>query len=239
MIGPYLNLATVVVGSSTGAFLGDRISQNLRTRLPMVFGLSAMGLGIATIIRVKYFPAVILALLVGTTLGELLHLEDWIIKLSTHTRTLVDRIAKPRNQALSHEEFLNQFVAILVLICSSGTGIFGTMNEAMTGDTSLIIVKSVLDLFSVGIFATALGYSLVAVAIPNFLIQVALFFLSIWILPLVSPAMIADFSAAGGLIMVATGFRIAGIKHFHVANMLPALLLIMPISFLWARYLVH
>ncbi|NTV75760.1 MAG: DUF554 domain-containing protein, partial [Holophaga sp.] len=76
MIGPYLNLATVVVGSTTGAFLGDRISQNLRTRLPMVFGLSAMGLGIATIIRVKFFPAVILALLVGTTVGELLHLED-------------------------------------------------------------------------------------------------------------------------------------------------------------------
>jgi uncharacterized membrane protein YqgA involved in biofilm formation len=47
------------------------------------------------------------------------------------------------------------------------------------------------------------------------------------------PGMIADFSAVGGLIMLATGFRIAGVKPFPVANMLPGLLLAMPFSHLW------
>jgi uncharacterized membrane protein YqgA involved in biofilm formation len=239
MIGPYINLGTLVVGGSSGAFLGNRISPNLRTRLPMMFGLSSIGLGVATIIRVKYFPAVILALLLGTIIGELLHLEDWVMKISTKTRVVVDKIAEPKNKDLTHEEYLNQFVAVLVLFCTSGTGIFGVMNEAMTGDTSLIIVKSVLDFFTASIFAAALGYSLVVVAIPNFIIQIGLFFLSIWILPMVSPAMLGDFSAAGGIIMLATGFRIAGIKHFHVVNMIPALLLVMPISALWLRFLVH
>jgi uncharacterized membrane protein YqgA involved in biofilm formation len=51
--------------------------------------------------------------------------------------------------------------------------------------------------------------------------------------------MIADFSGAGGMIMLATGLRISGIKAFPIANMLPALLFVMPVSYLWAHYMVH
>jgi hypothetical protein len=47
--------------------------------------------------------------------------------------------------------------------------------------------------------------------------------------------MLADFSACGGVIMLATGLRICGIKIFPIVNMLPALILVMPISALWAR----
>jgi len=36
-------------------------------------------------------------------------------------------------------------------------------------------------------------------------------------------------------VMLATGLRIAGIKSYAVGNMLPALLLAMPISAAWAR----
>ena len=57
------------------------------------------------------------------------------------------------------------------------------------------------------------------------------------IVPLTTPEMRADFAAAGGLIMLATGFRITSMKSFPVANMLPSLLLIMPISYLWATYI--
>jgi uncharacterized membrane protein YqgA involved in biofilm formation len=59
------------------------------------------------------------------------------------------------------------------------------------------------------------------------------------ILPLTTPFMIADFSACGGFIMVPTGFRIAGIRSFAVANMLPALVLVMPMSALWLRIFAH
>lgn len=75
-------------------------------------------------------------------------------------------------------------------------------------------------------------------AIPQFIIQGSLFLLATKILPMTTPFMIADFSACGGLIMVATGFRIAGIKPFAVANMLPALFLAMPISAMWVRFFV-
>ena len=66
------------------------------------------------------------------------------------------------------------------------------------------------------------------------MIQIALFFGAAYIMPMTTPAMIADFSAVGGLVMLATGFRICGVKPFPVANMLPGLFLAMPLSHLWA-----
>ena len=43
--------------------------------------------------------------------------------------------------------------------------------------------------------------------------------------------------APGGCIMFATGFRICGIKSFPVGNMIPALVLAMPVSHLWVTYI--
>jgi len=237
MIGPIVNGGAVLVGSVAGAFLGNKISENLRTRLPLLFGLSSLGLGVAMIVKVKCFPAVILALVLGTTFGELLHIESWVTKLATKTRVFIDKVAEPADANLSHEEYIEKFVALMVLFCASATGIFGAMNEGMTGDTSLLVVKSILDLFTAGIYATALGYSVGTLAIPQFVIQVGFYFLASRLLPLITPSMVGDFSACGGLIMVATGFRMAGIKHFHTANMVPALFIAMPISALWARFM--
>lgn len=58
--------------------------------------------------------------------------------------------------------------------------------------------------------------------------------LAVFILHMITPDMMGDFSCAGGLIMVATGLRICNIKPFPVANMLPGLVLVMPFSALWA-----
>ena len=151
MIGPIVNGGAVLVGSLSGAFLGNRINENLRTRLPLLFGLSSLGLGVAMIGKVSCFPAAVLALLLGTIMGELLHIEAWVTKVATKIRVYIDRFAEPADARLSHEEHSEKFVTLMVLFCASATGIFGAMNEGMTGDTSLLIVKSVLDLFTAGI----------------------------------------------------------------------------------------
>jgi uncharacterized membrane protein YqgA involved in biofilm formation len=236
MIGPYVNGAAVLAGSLGGAMLGSRLSKNLRNRMPMVFGCASMGLGVAMIVKVQSLPPMVLALVLGSILGELVHLETGIQKLASGARRLIEKFSKPSGD-LSHDEFLEKFVAIMVLFCVSGTGVFGSMSEGMTGDPTLLIVKAILDLFTSAIFAASLGYTVATLVVPQFAIQVALYFGAALIMPLTTPAMVADFSACGGLIMLATGFRICGIKQFAVANMIPSLFLVMPLSALWARYM--
>ena len=46
-----------------------------------------------------------------------------------------------------------------------------------------------------------------------------------------------DFKACGGLITLATGFRVAKIKNLPVVNLIPALILVFPISWFWHTYI--
>jgi uncharacterized membrane protein YqgA involved in biofilm formation len=232
-VGPYVNGAAVAIGGMGGAFLGTKLPERLRVAMPQTFGLASMALGISMIVKLKHLPAVILAIIIGAIIGELLGVEGSIGKIGAKAKGAVERVFPPR-AGLSQEEFIEKFVAILVLFCASGTGIFGAMNEGMTGDPQILFVKSILDFFTSGIFATALGYAVGTICVPQLAIQLALAFAATHIMPLTNPEMIGDFSAVGGLIMLATGFRICGIKAFPVANMLPALVLAMPFSRMWA-----
>ena len=47
-----------------------------------------------------------------------------------------------------------------------------------------------------------------------------------------------DFKACGGFIMLSTGFRMIKVKMFPIADMVPAMILVMPISALWVNYIM-
>lgn len=72
------------------------------------------------------------------------------------------------------------------------------MREGMTGDPSILIAKSFLDFFTAMIFACSLGIAVSAIAAPMLLIQFSLATCAALILPLTTPAMMADFSSVGG-----------------------------------------
>ena len=67
--------------------------------------------------------------------------------------------------------------------------------------------------------------------------EVVLFLLAKLIYPLTTPVMINDFKACGGFVLLATGLRIAKIKEFPIADMIPAMILVMPISAIWVNYI--
>ena len=173
----------------------------------------------------------------SSIIGELLLLEHGINKLASSAKGLVEKMFPDTPSSMhSQEEFLSKFVAIVVLFSFSGTGIFGAMNEGMTGNFDILIVKSFLDFFTAMIFATSLGISVASIFVSQTLVQVILAYSAVFIIPFVTPEMRGDFAAVGGMLMIAAGFRICNIQMFHVANMLPALFLAMPISHFWSTF---
>ena len=121
----------------------------------------------------------------------------------------------------------------IVLFCSSGTGIYGCLDAGMTGNATVLLSKSILDFFTAMVFACNLGAVTSLVAVPQAAVFFALFFAAKAIYPLTTPTMIGDFKACGGMIMIATGLRIAGIKNFPIADLIPAMAFVMPLSWLW------
>ncbi|MDF2505295.1 DUF554 domain-containing protein [Clostridium sp.] len=232
-IGVIVNALSVFIGGLIGAFLGDKIPERVRKALPLTFGVASMAMGISLIMKMDTMPAVILSLILGSAIGELIKLEKGIEWCAGRIRKPIERIFPSKGDTDNQKDFIEKFVGIVVLFCASGTGIFGALNEGMTGDHSVLLAKSFLDFFTAGIFATALGYIVLTICIPQFIILICLFLSASLILPMTTPTMVADFTACGGIIMLATGFRISGIKAFPIANMLPALVIVMPISHLW------
>lgn len=211
-VGVIINSLSVLFGGLAGAFLGKAIPERLRTALPLTFGLASMAMGVIYTVKLNTLPAVILSLILGSIIGESIKLEKGIEYCATLVRKPINKIFKDSGSIQDPKEFMEKFVGILVLFCASVTGIFGAFNEGMTGDSSVLLTKSFLDFFTAGIFATALGFIVMTIAVPQFIILLALFLSASFIVPMTDATMIADFTAVGGIIMLATGFRICGIK---------------------------
>ena len=151
----------------------------------------------------------------------------------------VDLKLFPNNKmTMPQDEFVSSLVTVIVLFCASGTGIYGSLDAGMTGDSTILISKSILDFFTAAIFACNLGYVVSVIAVPQFVIFFILFMLAKFIFPLTTPDMIFDFKAAGGFLMLATGFRMIKVKMFPTADMIPAMLFVMPLSWAWVNWIM-
>lgn len=235
LTGPFINAAAVLIGGTIGAVLSQRLPERVRTSMPAIFGLCSLGIGILLVVKCVNLPVMVLATLLGTLIGEICYVERGIGGAVNGLRKLVQRGGK-QDAPAAHETFIQSLVAIIILFCASGTGIFGAMREGMTGDASILIAKAFLDFFTAVIFATSLGIAVAAISVPMLLIQLSLGACATLVMPLTTPAMMGDFTAVGGILLLATGLRICGIKMFAVANMLPALVIAMPLSAAWTAF---
>lgn len=237
-VGVIINSLSILFGGIFGALAGHRFSPKFKADLTLVFGVCSMGMGISTIVLMEHMPAVIFSIISGSVIGLLLHVETWINKGAMLLQKPVSILFKNQKSELSQEDFLSALVTIIVLFCASGTGIYGSLTAGMTNDHTILISKSILDFFTAAIFACSLGYVVSTICIPQFLLFVLLFVFAGVILPLTTPSMINDFKACGGFLILATGLRMTGIKNFPIADMLPAMILVMPISWIWVNFVM-
>ena len=238
-IGVIINTIAIFLGGIAGALLGNKLPEKYKEQLNLIFGLCSMGMGISSIVLMKYMPAVVFALIIGTIVGLVFKLGDKVYELCSKLQKVMIRIVPKKETNMSETEFLATLITVIVLFCSSGMGIYGSLSEGMTGDSSLLITKSILDFFTAAIFACNLGYIVSLIAVPQFVIFTTLFLSASFIVPLTTPDMIADFKACGGFLMVAAGFRILKLKMFPVVDMIPAMILVMPFSWFWVNLIIH
>ena len=221
-MGVIINALSVLFGGILGVLVGKYMKDEFKSTLTNIFGLCALGMGINSVILMKNMPAVILSLIVGVMVGL------WL-KFGKRINQGVSYVVKKMNTKTD----MDALITIIVLFCASSTGIYGALVSGMSGDHTILISKSILDFFTAAIFAANLGKIVSMVSIPQFIVLFGLFMLSKLIYPFVTETMIADFKACGGYLLIATGLRMLKIKDFPVADMIPAMILVMPLSAFW------
>lgn len=231
-IGIIANALAIAIGGFLGSIFGKHLPERIRVNLPFIFGLSSMAVGISMITKMQSLPGVILAVVLGTIIGEWIDLEQLLSRFTAKLKVFAEKFT--RQNSTEDDLYIQKYVSLIVMFCTGATGILGSMTEAMTGDHSIMFVKAVLDFFTSGVFAASLGFLVSGICIPQFLFFMLLYFLSGLILPFTTPDMLGNFMACGGIIALATGIRLCEMKHIRISNMLPALLLIMPITWIWS-----
>ena len=234
-IGILVNVLVIMAGGIAGTFLGNKLNDGLKENMNAVFGVCAMSMGISSIVLMKNMPAVVFSVITGTSIGFLFHLGTKINQAGKMRQKGIGRLQKKAGTKQGESDLL---VTALVLFCASGTGIYGSIVSGMTGEHTILLAKSIMDFPTALIFACILGGVVSLIAVPQLVIFSALFLLARIIYPLCSPAMINDFKACGGILLLATGFRMIKVKDFPVADMIPAMVLVMPVSSFWASFIL-
>lgn len=228
-VGIIVDCAATALGGISGALLGEHIPEKVKSFLPLVFSVCCLGIGISLIVQAVSLSAVMLAIILGAVIGAVINIDGFFKECVDMVHTKLSH-----GEASNEQSTMSGMLSLVVLFCFGTTTILGALTEGLSGDSSILIMKSILDFFTAMIFACSLKYMVALIAIPQLIVCMVLFALASFIMPLVTPDMLSDFKACGGLITFATGIRMSGMKDIRSSNMLPALILVLPISALWA-----
>lgn len=222
-IGIITDVGTVFIGTIIGGAIRKYLPRHLLEELPKIFGICSVTIGIMSVIVVKTLPMVIMAIILGFVIGELCHLYDYVHKFFS---MVLNKL--PFHMDGNHEEYMTLYLLVVLMFSMSGMGLFGALTEGMSGDSSVLMSKAVLDFFTAILFGAALGYAQGLICIPQFIIMMICYFLAQAILPYINDIMIADFKACGGVITMITGLTVSKILNVKAMNLVPALILVMP-----------
>lgn len=226
--GVFADCLCVLFGALCGCFLGRFLPQKVKKELNILLGFCSVSIGITSIIKVYAMAPVVLAILAGYIIGAVLKLET---ALTAAASVVLKRLPIARQDGSS----LERYVTVLVLFCCSGFGIYATFVEAMSGDSSILFSKAVLDMMTAMIFAADLRYAVAVVPVPMLAVLLVMSGVGRLIAPIVSQEMLMNFIACGGILTLAAGLRVAEIKKMAITNLIPALILVMPLTSLWQR----
>jgi len=224
MIGTIVNTATVIVGSLIGMFFSKGIKNEYHTAFFQVIGLVTVAIGVGMVYAIEHLVIVIISLVIGTLLGTWWDIENQIERFSNYLK---------KRLKIGNERFSEGLITTVLLFCVGSMTILGTIQEGMGISSDLLITKAILDGFSSIILASVFGISVLFSAIPLFLIQGGLTLLAMQLGAFISDEMVAALTAVGGVMLIGLGFSILEIKKIPIANMLPALLVVILLVWLY------
>jgi uncharacterized membrane protein YqgA involved in biofilm formation len=172
------------------------------------------------------------ALLFGTLLGEWWRIEDGLHRLGEF---LESRFSRQEGDGSSR--FVRGFMTASLLFCIGPVAILGSIQNGLTGDYNLLVVKSVIDGFASIAFASTLGIGVAFSSLIIFFYQGGISLMAAQLNAVVTTSMMNELTATGGILLIGIGIsNLLELKKIRVGNMLPALLIAPLIVWAWSLF---
>ncbi len=213
--GTLLNAATVLAGGLLGTFLGDRLPERLRENLVRGVGLFTLAMGAKFALETGNLLYLLGSILVGGLLGTLAGIERRLNELG---ETLQRRFGRGEGT------IAEGFVTATIVFCVGPLTFLGSIQNGLSGDATLLTIKSVLDGFTAIALAATLGWGVPLTVIVILVYQGGLAAGAAAFSGLLSAAQLTEMNAVGGLLILGVGLKLLRIRDVSVADFLPAIL---------------
>ena len=230
-LGTIVNVLAVLGGGAIGLFLRGGMNPRYQEAVVRVMGLSTIFIGasgalehmltvaggILTGLPIRDTLIMILSMAFGTLIGEMLDFDGKLERFGAWLKKKATRGEDGR--------FIEGFVTASLTVCIGAMAIVGSIQDGLSGNPSTLFTKSVLDFIILIIYASTYGKGALFSAIPVAILQGGVTVCAGLLQPLFSPAVIANLSFLGSMMIFCVGCNLAFQAKFRVANMLPALVI--------------
>jgi len=214
MLGTFVNVGTVLLGSAIGLVLHQRLPEKITKIVFQGIGLFTLFLGFTMAAKTSNYLIMIFSIVLGAIIGELLSIDTALDKFSNRLKTKIGS---------KNDKFSEGLMAAFLLFCMGSMTILGAFEEGLGNPPNLLYAKSMLDGFSSIALSAGLGIGVIFSTIPLLIYQGGLTLFAGWLGEFFSEVVINEMSAVGGLMLIGLGINILEIKTIKVINMLPGL----------------
>lgn len=219
MLGVIVNVAAVIAGSLLGLLFKKGIPERVSNAVMLAMGLCSLFVGITGIIGGGNAIVIIVSMVLGTIVGTLLNIDGGVNSLGE----FIEKKLKGRGSG----NVVEGFMTASLLFCVGAMAIIGSLNSGLLGDHEVLFTKSVMDMISACMLASALGIGVIFSAAAVLVYQGAIVLLAELLQNvLTNELLITNITCVGSLMIIAIGLNLLGVTKIKVADQLPALLFV-------------
>mgnify|MGYP000342661044 FL=1 len=215
LTGVLINAAAVAVGGVLGTLGGRLMPEKMKQTVLAATGLVSIGIGISGAIGSSNQLIPILSLVIGSVIGELLHIEDGVTRAG-------DWLQKRFGKSGSITE---GFVTGSLVFAAGAMAVMGSLESGLKNDHTILMTKSVIDMAGSVAFAGSLGIGVAFSALSILVLEGTVTLLASLLTGVLTDAVITEISVTGSLIIIGVGLNVLGLTKLRIMNMTPALLL--------------
>jgi len=239
MLGPIVNAAAIIGCSLAGLLLSKILGESVPDRIQHIImkalGLAVIYIGISGAMESTHSLVLILSMVIGSIIGEAINIDRAMNRLGEWTEKKLglskqeefesddpEFVLEHTGKRRSGSYFTKGFVSATIIFCTGSMAIVGAMQSGLMGDHEMLFAKSILDGTICILFAYQMGIGVAFSAVPTFIYEGLIAFVSMKAAGFVPADMIVEMGASGSLIIAAIGFNFLDIKEIKAANMIPA-----------------
>lgn len=215
LTGVLINAAAVAAGGVLGTLGGRLLPEKMKQTVLAATGLVSIGIGISGAIGSSNQLIPILSLVIGSVIGELLHIEDGVTRAG-------DWLQKRFGKSGSITE---GFVTGSLVFAAGAMAVMGALESGLKNDHTILMTKSVIDMAGSVAFAGSLGIGVAFSSLSILVLEGTVALLASLLTGVLTDAVITEISVTGSLIIIGVGLNVLGLTKLRIMNMTPALLL--------------